>query len=796
MIIIIPINGKGLRFKNIYKEPKALINVEEKCILFWLLDNLKIIENIDYIYIPYNKEEYQCYDFENKIISRYKDYKFKFYPIEYDTYGALHTINIALKYLIDNNEDDKPILSLDCDNFYTNDIIKEWNGTNSVFTFEDYIKDKIAKFSYVSINNYNEINSIKEKKYIEGYNLACCGAYGFKSLYDLYTYSSTIIERHIQYIEYKELYISDVIAYMIKLNIKINNKLIKNKDYFSLGTPEQIKEFEYVYLFDLDGTLIDTDNLYIKIWNELLKKYNINIDKIFFDKYIKGLSDEDFLKSLFPNIIDEEIKLISEEKDDLFIKNINYIDIYNKSLDFIKKKQNSRIAIITNCNKKVAINILNKFNIDNYINILITADDCINKKPDKEPYIKAIEKLDCNIAYKNNNCIVFEDSISGYNSAKNADIKRIFIKINDNYEYLYKMKGNYYEKYEDLIDKNLLEYDNNIDIIIKVFNKKQIKKILYNNSLKDEFGYISSVYSYSITEIDNNIYDIIIKKPNNNNNVLNNVAKKIDLYNNELIFYKYYYEKVKDYLNIPKYYNYYKNDDNISLILENLNNYTGSFNINLNNNIDILLKVIKNIAKLHINNIYNNEEEIPKDIKKIKDFKYYNILIKERYLKFLELNNKLLSNDVYKIMNNIYVNYENKLEELSLYPLNLCHGDVKSPNIYYKYNKEPYFIDWQYINLNKGISDIVFLLCESINFDINIYEIVINYYYLQIKDKNIYKDYSEYLKYVKLSFESFPFFVCIWFNTEDSNELIDKSFPLRFMKNYIKYLEYINKKMI
>jgi len=43
--------------------------------------------------------------------------------------------------------------------------------------------------------------------------------------------------------------------------------------------------------------------------------------------------------------------------------------------------------------------------------------------------------------------------------------------------------------------------------------------------------------------------------------------------------------------------------------------------------------------------------------------------------------------------------------------------ETKNPNIFYKNNVEPYFLDWQYIHLNKGISDIVFLLVESTNFD-------------------------------------------------------------------------------
>ena len=41
MIIIIPLGGRGERFKKLgYKQPKALIHVFGKPILFWLLDSI------------------------------------------------------------------------------------------------------------------------------------------------------------------------------------------------------------------------------------------------------------------------------------------------------------------------------------------------------------------------------------------------------------------------------------------------------------------------------------------------------------------------------------------------------------------------------------------------------------------------------------------------------------------------------------------------------------------------------------------------------------------------------------
>jgi hypothetical protein len=38
----------------------------------------------------------------------------------------------------------------------------------------------------------------------------------------------------------------------------------------------------------------------------------------------------------------------------------------------------------------------------------------------------------------------------------------------------------------------------------------------------------------------------------------------------------------------------------------------------------------------------------------------------------------------------------------------------------------------------------------------------------------------------------FSIFLCIWFNNEDSDKILDPVFPIRFMKNLLKYYEYIN----
>lgn len=264
MIIIIPIGGNGERFKEHgYKQPKALINIYGKPMISYLLDNLNT-NNIDYVFIPYNKE-YKNYRFEDLLINAYPHINFKFVCLENNTRGAAETINIGLNQL--NEERDVPVLCLDSDNFYVCDIISEWNRENCIFSFEDVSEHAI--YSYVLMNDNNEITEIKEKDKIS--NNACTGAYGFKSIHELKKYTSKIIEKNIT--QKSEFYTSGVIHEMISNGHIFQNKTILRSNFICLGTPLQIKFFYNNYprknslndeitiknkrfCFDLDNTLV------------------------------------------------------------------------------------------------------------------------------------------------------------------------------------------------------------------------------------------------------------------------------------------------------------------------------------------------------------------------------------------------------------------------------------------------------------------------------------------------------------------------------------------------------------
>ena len=793
MNIFFTIGGKGERFKNAgYKQEKPMINVFEKPLFFYVLDELNIGKN-DNIYIIYNRRLDNQY-FSKKITEKYPD--INMLPIDNETNGAAETIYIGLnKYNNIIKRENKNII-LDCDTIYREDIIDMYRKSqqgNIVFYTEKKKENPI--YSYIEIDDTNRILNIMEKTKIS--NNANTGAYCFQNLDNLNYFCKYIIDNNIMF--NNELYTSCVIYEMIKKNNEFYGIEINDNDVISLGTPELLGHYidnTNILLFDLDGTLVNTDPIYIKVWDLLLKKFNINCDKKFFDFFIKGKSDEIFLKYINSNLSQKDVQEISKEKDNLFVnylleeKNI----LIEGAFDFIRKHRHDKIAIVTSCNRHAAKSILEFTGLDRYIDILIASEDCNKHKPNPEPYINAIEYF--NVSGSIDNVFIFEDSYSGYSSALRTHINNIALIENENSSNdILNSNAFKYKNYTELslcfikkfYDKHHLIESDHISDIKQTMNTKPINCININNkSLKT--GYICDIKSYNI-QYKNGDGDNIILKISNLENELSNTALKLNMYENETYFYKNISLLID---NTPKYYGSFKDNKKDAIILENMHKYNGVFNIDLNTNISTLLNVIKSIFKIHSTFWFNNESDIipcMKSLKKINNITHFKELIYERYDIFKKNTQFILSNREKTIIEKIYNNIEKIYNTSSEFPLSFCHGDFKSPNIFYKDNKEPILLDWQYIHLNKGVSDIVFLLIESIDFDIITVELVINYYY-KLQNELYPIKYETYMSDFKNALCVFPLFVCIWFNSETSEKLIDPIFPIKFMKNMMKYYSY------
>jgi dTDP-glucose pyrophosphorylase len=244
MNIIIPLGGKGERFKKQgYDNPKPLIKVFNKEILFYVIDNLEV-NNEDIIFIIYNKD-LDNYNFSNIIKNNYSN--INLIKLNKDTNGASETIFIGLNEIIKNYKYNKKSILIDGDTFYTSNIINKFrliDNKNAVFFTKNY--DINPLFSYIKMDNENNITNIAEKNKIS--DNANTGAYAFNDINILYNYAKYVVENDIRF--NNECYTSCIISEMINKNEPFLGIELNINSVHVLGTPEQVKDYIYKNFLD------------------------------------------------------------------------------------------------------------------------------------------------------------------------------------------------------------------------------------------------------------------------------------------------------------------------------------------------------------------------------------------------------------------------------------------------------------------------------------------------------------------------------------------------------------------
>lgn len=335
--------------------------------------------------------------------------------------------------------------------------------------------------------------------------------------------------------------------------------------------------------------------------------------------------------------------------------------------------------------------------------------------------------------------------------------------------------------------------------------KYKIESVVIDDK-KLKGGFIADIVQLFVYLKSGEMLNCVLKLENNNETLLKNMAKELHLYDREY----YFYNVISDYVNIkiPKFYLTIKDSDfkSTGILLENLNNDSFILNLDLNNNpINVSLTVIDRIAKMH-SKFWNKNLEIAFDkLKKPNDPSFCTSMsnfVKENWPKFKLKWSNVLSQKQFEI-GDIIVHYFNEIQNyLSGENLTLCHGDLKSANIFYKklnddsverdIHFEPYFIDWQYINHGKGVSDIVFFIIESFDIlSINKFnDLFQEYYYVKLLEHGV-ENYSKesYLYDFKISSCFYPFFVAIWFGVISQEDLIDVNFPFFYIQKLFYFLE-------
>lgn len=174
-------------------------------------------------------------------------------------------------------------------------------------------------------------------------------------------------------------------------------------------------------LFDLDGTLANTDPLHLQVWQDLLRPWGFEVTQDFYQHHISGRLNADILADLLPQLSQSEVENFSSEKEQLFrqlaadrlIPTAGVINI----LDFADT-QGWKSAVVTNAPRENAEFMLATLNLTQRFQTLVIGEDLAQAKPHPLPYLTALQQLEV----FPEQALAFEDSVTGTKSAVAAGL--------------------------------------------------------------------------------------------------------------------------------------------------------------------------------------------------------------------------------------------------------------------------------------------------------------------------------------------------------------------------------------
>ena len=183
---------------------------------------------------------------------------------------------------------------------------------------------------------------------------------------------------------------------------------------------KKINEYKY-YIFDLDGTLLESMELWQNIYIDVLKELDIKTDYAQYLNHINHLSVADGAKFTVDNFdtkgtdeqqIADRWNLLAKSRYD------NDIRLKDGAYEFLTalKEQGKILGIATSLDEEHFVNCLKRNGIFDYFSSFTTASEAGHGKDNPKIYLMQCEKLGAEI----DETIVFEDSLTGIKSAASA----------------------------------------------------------------------------------------------------------------------------------------------------------------------------------------------------------------------------------------------------------------------------------------------------------------------------------------------------------------------------------------
>lgn len=222
------------------------------------------------------------------------------------------------------------------------------------------------------------------------------------------------------------------------------------------------------FIFDMDGTIFDTESFYYQTWLDLgnIHGFSFGIE----DKMnLSGKQNKEAVGYMVKNfqMSEDEAIALRVELNEIRDKRFKELDYSLKKeglveiLDYLKK-ENKKIGLASSSIRPRIDFLVKREDVGEYFDTIISSDDIVKGKPDPEIFNLCMERLNV----KKETTYILEDSLAGIKAAKASGAVAVLILDLD--------KSDEIKSHADLVFNSLLEF---LDFIKKKEDKDRRDKI-------------------------------------------------------------------------------------------------------------------------------------------------------------------------------------------------------------------------------------------------------------------------------------------------------------------------------
>lgn len=178
------------------------------------------------------------------------------------------------------------------------------------------------------------------------------------------------------------------------------------------------------YLFDCDGTIVDSMPLHYVAWKAALAEWNCPFDEDLFYAW-GGRPVTAILSSLNEmNGLQMPLEIVAKRKEELYYDQISTLQAIPEVVEHIEASHGViPFAVVSGSRRNSVVSSLERLNLLDKFDTIVCAEDYKNGKPAPDGFLLAAERL--GIAPQD--CLVFEDTALGIEAATSAGMASVMV---------------------------------------------------------------------------------------------------------------------------------------------------------------------------------------------------------------------------------------------------------------------------------------------------------------------------------------------------------------------------------